>query len=401
MEKEASAQALANGNLRMAFQISETRFSKEGNGFFIRLIVAFLDSKNRFAFLSLQPFLKSSKILRIIKKENISNFATQIMNWFKQLGQLEYLFAGIFMFLYLAFAIRTYLISKRLHSNINLFWVKFLLRTLFFGLVIVSILGPSFGGVKKEVKAIGKDIVIAIDLSKSINCNDVQPSRLEKIKFELKNVLESFAADRVALIVFSGDAFLYCPFTFDKSALNTLLETANTKVVSGEGTDFGKALELAHLKFKENETSTKKISSKLVLLVSDGEDFGDDTDDAVSKLEKDGVRVFSLGVGTAEGGKVPDGAGGFILDEDDNEVVVKLKPGDLRSIAAQTNGKYFEVTNDRNEVPALIEAMAAVEGEVWDVKTIDIGANKYFYFLFIAICIILLDVLFTINIIRI
>lgn len=305
------------------------------------------------------------------------------------------------MFLYLAFAIRTYLISKRLTSEINLFWVKFFLRSLFFALVIVSILGPSFGGVKKEVKAIGKDIVIAIDLSKSINCNDVQPSRLEKIKFELKNVLESFAADRVALVVFSSDAFLYCPFTFDKGALNTLLETASTKVVSGEGTDFGKALELAHLKFKENETSTKKISSKLVLLVSDGEDFGDDTEDAISQLEKDGIRVFSLGVGTAEGGKIPDGVGGFILDDDGNEVIAKLKPGDLRNISSQTNGKYFEVTNDRNEVPALIEAMTSVEGEVWDVKTIDVGANKYFYFLFIGICILLLDVLFTINIIRI
>jgi Ca-activated chloride channel family protein len=323
------------------------------------------------------------------------------MNWFKQIGQLEYLFLGIFLFLYLAFSFRTYLISKRLSSGVNLFWVKFLLRTIFFGLVIVSILGPSFGGVKKEVKAIGKDIVIAIDLSKSINCQDVQPSRLEKIKFELKNVLESFAADRVALVVFSSDAFLYCPFTFDKGALNTLLETANTKVVSGDGTDFGKALELAHKKFKENESSTKKISSKLVLLVSDGEDFGEETDDAISKLEKDGVRVFSLGVGTSEGGKIPDGAGGFILNDDGNEVIAKLKPGDLRNISSQTKGKYFEVTNDRNEVPALIEAMTAVEGEVWDVKTIDIGANKYFYFLFFAICILLLDVLFTINIIKV
>ncbi len=323
------------------------------------------------------------------------------MNWFKQIGQFEYFLIGVFIFLYFIFAIRTFLISRRLKSKITLFWVKFFLRTIFIGLVIASILGPSFGGVKKEVKAIGKDIVIAIDLSKSINCNDVQPSRLEKIKFELKKLLESFSADRIALIVFSDDAFLYCPFTFDKGALNTLLETANTKVVSGDGTDFGKALDLAYLKFKENETSTKKISSKLVLLVSDGEDFGEETDDAVSKFEKDGIRVFSLGVGTLAGGKIPDGVGGFITDDDENEVIAKLNPTDLKNISSQTNGKYFEVTNEKNEVQALIEAMSAVEGEVWDVKTIDIGANKYFYFLFVAICILLLDVLFTINIIRI
>jgi Ca-activated chloride channel family protein len=323
------------------------------------------------------------------------------MNWFKQIGQTEYLLLAAFFFLYLIFMVRSWLISRRLQSKVNLFWIKFFLRSIFFGLVIVSILGPSFGGIKKEVKAVGKDIFIAIDLSHSINCTDVQPSRLEKIKFEIKKVLEAFSSDRVGLIVFASEAYLYCPFTFDKSALQTLLETTNTKVIGDGGTDFGKALELANNKFKENEISTKKISSKLVLLISDGEDFGEDTDDALSKLEKEGVKVFTLGVGTPEGAKVPDGTGGYILNENDEPAMARLKSDDLKKISAQTGGKYFEVTNDKNEVPSLIEAMDSIEGEVWDVQTIDIGANKYFYFLFLALAIMLLDILFTINIIKI
>ena len=323
------------------------------------------------------------------------------MIWFRQIGNLEYLFIGMFILLYFAFGVRSWVLSRRLQSGVSLFWVKFFLRTLFILLLIISILGPSFGGLKKEVKAVGKDILIAIDLSQSMNCTDVQPSRIEKTKFELKNVLQSFAADRVALVVFSDEAYVYCPFTFDKSALNTMLETISTKVIPSDGTDFGKPLDLAHQKFQEMETSSKKVSSKLVLLVSDGEDFGEDTEDAVSQLEKDGVKVFTLGVGSVEGGKIPSSSGGFIVDDNGIPVLAKLRPSDLRKIAGETNGKYFEVTNDRNDVPSLIDAMESVEGEVRDVQMIDVGANKYYYFLFMAICIFTLDILFTINIIKI
>jgi Ca-activated chloride channel family protein len=322
------------------------------------------------------------------------------MLWFKQIGRYEFLIIAIFIGLYLAYAIRTWIMARRLRSGVNLFWVKFILRTIFFSMLIISLLGPSFGGLKKEVKAVGKDIIFALDLSQSINCTDVQPSRLEKVKFELKKVLESFTADRVALVVFSDESYLYCPFTFDKGALNTLLETANSRVISSEGTDFGKALDMAHKKFMEMETSSKKVSSKLVLLVSDGEDFGDETDDAIAQLEKDGIRVFTLGVGTEEGGSIPTATGGKLLDEDGNTVIARLKPDDLRAIARETNGRYFELSNNRNEVPALIDAIQAMEGEVRDVQMVDVGANKYFYFLFVALAVLVIDVLFTINIIR-
>jgi len=323
------------------------------------------------------------------------------MNWFSQAGSYEFWIAGIFLLLYLLFLIRTNIMAKRLGSRVNLFWVKFFLRSSFLALIIISLLGPSFGGMKKEVKAVGKDIIIALDLSKSVNCEDIQPSRIEKVKFEFKKVLDAFAADRVALVVFGDEPFLYCPFTFDKNALQLLLETANSRVIPSEGTDFGKALELSRQKFRENAGKGTKISSRIVVLVSDGEDFGEDTDDVVSELEKEGIRVFCLGVGTKEGGPVPDENGGFIQDEDGNEVLVKLQSDDLKSIASRTKGRYFEITREKNEVPSLIEAVQNIEGEVWDVQVVDIGANKYFYFLFVALIILLLDVLFTINLMRV
>ena len=276
-----------------------------------------------------------------------------------------------------------------------------MLRSALFALLVISILGPSFGGLKKEVKAVGKDILIAIDLSRSLDCRDVQPSRIEKVKFEFKKVLDAFASDRVALVVFGEEPFLYCPFTFDKNALQLLLETANTGVIPSGGTDFGKALELARQKFRDNAAQGTKVSSRIVVLVSDGEDFGEDTDDVVSELEKEGVRVFTLGVGTREGGPVPEPNGGNLQDEDGNEVLVRLNSSDLKAISSRTNGKYFEITGDKNEINSLIEAIQGIEGEVWDVQVVDISANKYFYFLFFALVILLLDILFTINIMRV
>lgn len=323
------------------------------------------------------------------------------MNWFSQAGPYEYWIAGIFLLLYLLFFIRSRIMAVRLSTSVNLFWVKFLLRTSVLALMIISLLGPSFGGMKKEVKAVGKDIIIALDLSQSVNCQDIQPSRIEKVKFEFKKVLDAFAADRVALVVFGDEPFLYCPFTFDKNALHLLLETTNSRVIPSEGTDFGKALELCRQKFRENAGKGTKISSRIVVLVSDGEDFGEDTEDVVSELEKEGIRVFTLGVGTKEGGPIPDENGAMLRDEDGNQVEVRLQSDDLKSISSRTKGRYFEITREKNEVPSLIEAIQNIEGEVWDVQVVDIGANKYFYFLFVGLIFLLLDILFTINLMRI
>jgi len=179
------------------------------------------------------------------------------------------------------------------------------------------------------------------------------------------------------------------------------METASSRAIPSEGTDFGKALELSRLKFKEIAGKGAKISSRIIILVSDGEDFGEDTDDVVSELEKEGIRVFSLGVGTREGGPLPDGNGGFIADDEGNQVEVRLQTEDLKSISSRTGGRYFEINRDKNDVQSLIEAIQNIEGEVWDVQVVDIGANKYFYFLFFGLVVLLLDMLFTINLMRV
>src|SRR5690606_14083661 len=180
-------------------------------------------------------------------------------------------------------------------------FIKLAVRTLFFALLLVAILGPSFGGSKREVKAIGKDIMICIDLSKSMDAFDIQPTRLEKVKNEMKKLVAAFSSDRIGLIIFGSEAFMQCPLTFDQNALNLFIETMNTNLVPVGGTDFGPALRMALDKLTDEENRIANTKSKVIILMSDGEDFGQDTDEYVKEIDNRGIRLFTLGVGTEKG----------------------------------------------------------------------------------------------------
>ena len=133
------------------------------------------------------------------------------MCWFNSLGTFEYVSIGIFLIAYLLYSFRVFRLSRFLGTLHGSVIPKLILRTAFFALIIIALLGPSFGNDSKEVKSIGKDIMIAIDLSNSMNAVDIQPSRLEKIKYELANIIEEFNSDRIGLIIFSSEAFVQCP----------------------------------------------------------------------------------------------------------------------------------------------------------------------------------------------
>lgn len=321
------------------------------------------------------------------------------MSWAKSLSEIEYVLIALFVLLSAAFFYRNYLIAKRLGSKSKSIWVKFTLRFVYFSLFIVALLGPSFGALKKEVKAIGKDIYVAIDVSQSMNAIDVQPSRLSKIKYELNNIISAFNSDRIGLIIFSSEAFMQCPLTYDQNALKIFLETINTDLMSSGGTDFGAPLRMALGKHLDPNNSGTKQQSKIILLISDGEDFGDDTKEVIKEIETNGIKLFTLGIGTAKGGNIPEKKG-FKLDNEGRRVVTRLNNTDLREIASQTKGEYFEINNEFNEVPQLINAISEIEGEVRDIKKLDVGANKYYYPLFVAMILFVIDILLTVSIIK-
>ena len=147
------------------------------------------------------------------------------MSLFRDFGWMEAVLVLIFVVGYGLYLRRIISISRALHTPYQTVFIKLAVRTLFMTLLIIALLGPTFGDSKREIKSVGKDIMICVDLSKSMDAFDVQPSRLEKVKFELKKIASAFNSDRLGIIIFSSEAFMQCPLTYDQNAINLFIET--------------------------------------------------------------------------------------------------------------------------------------------------------------------------------
>lgn len=322
------------------------------------------------------------------------------MSWLYSFTLTEGILSGLFALLYLAYIARVVSTAKKLKVGYSNVFIKLLIRTVYFILIIVAILGPSFGESKREVKSVGKDIFMLVDLSESMNAADIQPTRLEKIKFELKNIVKAFNSDRMGIIIFSSESFMQSPLTYDQNALNLFIETLNTRLVPNAGTDFGPPLRMALEKLNAEESPLTQQKSKVVILISDGEDFGEQTEDVTQDIESQGIKLFTLGIGTERGSKIRV-RGGFKRDRQGNEVITKLDSKSLRKLASETDGQYFEINETNNDVSRLISTINKIEGELRDTRQVDVSANRYYYFLMAALFLILLDVLASVKVIRI
>jgi Ca-activated chloride channel family protein len=323
------------------------------------------------------------------------------MLWYRNLGITEIVFIAAFAAFYVFYFIRIIRIAKKLNTPYRNVFIKLFYRTIYFALFIVALLGPSFGGSKKEVKSVGKDIMMCVDLSKSMDAFDIQPTRLQKIKFEMKKIVSAFSSDRIGIIIFSSEAFMQCPLTYDQNALNLFIETMNSGLVPSSGTDFGPPLRMALSKLEDDTGGpSSQATSKIIILISDGEDFGDETEDVAREIEKRDIKLFTLGVGTEKGGNIYSG-NSLKTNRQGLIVQTKLNPKQLKSLATQTGGQYFEINESRNDVSRLINTISKIEGELRDARFIDVTANKYFYFLALAALLLVIDILVNVTTVRI
>ena len=321
------------------------------------------------------------------------------MNFQEDIGIFELSLVSLFFMFYFLYLVRIYKINQQIKVNLKAVFMKFILRVTFFTLLIISLLGPNFGIKEEKVEVVGKDIMIAVDLSESMNANDIQPSRIEKVKFEIKKIVDEFSGDRIGIIMFSGEAFVQCPLTYDKNALNLFVETLNTGLVPNSGTDFGPPLELGLSKLQDENSGDNDFKSKIIILFSDGEDFGEDTDQSIEKIKENSLKLFSVGVGTDEGSKILDDFGNFKKDNEGNDVITKLNSSSLRETADKTGGKYYEISKNKNEINQMITEIKNIKGDIIDQQTSNISENKYFYFLLSALVLVAIDFIFVSKII--
>jgi Ca-activated chloride channel family protein len=322
------------------------------------------------------------------------------MAWVRELTNTEYWLIGLCIAAYLAFGIRHYFMTKRSGGRSNLFWVKTLFRFTFFGLMITALLGPAFDDMKKEVKVIGKDLFIALDLSQSMLVEDVAPSRLIKAKYEISRLFDQFANDRVGFIVFSDFAMLASPLTFDKIALNKQLSILKPDPTGKGGTNLGSVIELTLQRFKAMEEKNMVVKSKVLVIFSDGEDGTGDWESLIEACKKADLRVFTMGVGTTKGGPIVINESKK-LNEDGSPIISKLNRNTLRDLAEQTKGNYYELSDQRQETDKLASAIHLLEGQLKDIKEVDTAANMYQYLLIVALFFLLIDVVFTIRLIEV
>ncbi len=320
-------------------------------------------------------------------------------DWFYYFGYNELFWISIAVLGYGLYLFRVLRLAHQLENRRRWVFVKFPLRILYFGLLMIALLGPTFGTSKRYVQAVGKDIYVLFDLSRSMNVRDVSPSRFEKARFELKSLIQSLEADRLGIIGFAEEAFLECPLTYDRSALLLFLQSLNTGIIGKGGTSFLPALSMALDRFDDSEERNQRFKSRLIVMISDGEDFGEDYLSILGQLRERGIPVFTVGIGTEEGGKIPYG-NQFIYNSKGKAVVSRLNSSSLELVASKTQGRYFHISKDKNEMPQLIQTVKELQGQRIDQKAIKVANNKYVYFLWVALGLMLVDVLFKVKVLN-
>jgi Ca-activated chloride channel family protein len=230
-----------------------------------------------------------------------------------------------------------------------------------------------------------------------MNANDVQPTRLEKAKEEIQKIIERFPSDKIGIIGFSSTASTLCPPTYDQSALNLFTQGLNTNLLGSTGSDLSSGLELP-LK-NEGKTLNSELK-KVLVLITDGEDYGDKAIKAANELRKNNFQLLILGIGNTKGSKIPFN-GTFKKDTSGNFVISKLEKSKLEDLADLADGYYFEVNDREVETESLLDRINLIEGMVSDVREVDASANKYLYFLIVALFFIIIDVLITVRTVKI
>jgi Ca-activated chloride channel family protein len=211
---------------------------------------------------------------------------------------------------------------------------------------VLALAGLRWGFTWEEVQRQGVDIVVALDVSDSMLVEDAEAggdlSRLERAKREISDLLELLEGDRIGLVAFAGTAFVECPLTLDYSAAGLFLDAIDTELIPVKGTALGEAIRTSLAAFEG-----ASHPSKAVILITDGEDHGGDALAAAEEAQRQGVRIFTIGIGHDEGSPIPAPGGGFRRDARGEIILSKLDEPTLQKIALATGGRYVRsVTGD-------------------------------------------------------
>ena len=273
--------------------------------------------------------------------------------------------------------------------------------TLFYVLSFLLLILSFVDIVKNEktemsVEKASSDVIFLVDVSNSMNSNDIEPSRLEQAKLILNKTLNQLHEERVGIVVFAGEARTMMPLTTDYSSVDIYLENLSSDLIKRQGTDFLLAMEETEKKLKKGTSGLKKV-----VLISDGEDNEGNHDAAVNLAQKNNIAVTSVGIGTEEGGAIPELQFNlyqdYKKDEDGNTVITKRETQALKTISEKTGGVYIDGNSVERAVNEIIKDIKSNQKDGGKASKISILNKEHYYQWFLTGALVLLLLIYFLN----
>lgn len=268
---------------------------------------------------------------------------------------------------------------------------KCFLLSVGFLFLCIALLRPQWSKTEETVIQTGRDVYIALDISRSMLAADCKPNRLVCAKEKIKRLLKKLSCERVGLILFSGSAFVQCPLTSDYAAFNLYLDAVDAELISSGTTALDQAIRQALTSF----AAVPERKSKLLVLFTDGEDFSHNLNDIKQESVDAQLSIFTVGVGTIDGAPVPlfDEHGVLIGHQKNNQggvVISRLNEGILRALSHDAGGSYIHVTDNDDDITALVRSVNSFDKENLGDRKISRYEDQYHYFLLVSfICFVL------------
>ncbi|MBP5572144.1 MAG: VWA domain-containing protein [Bacteroidales bacterium] len=266
-------------------------------------------------------------------------------------------------------------------------WIRIVLFTLAFMFFVVGLARPQIGAKLSERKIKGAEIMICLDVSNSMLAEDYSPNRLERAKMAISSIVDKLRDDRIGLIIFAGTSFVQLPVTTDYVSAKMFLSSIDAGSIPVQGTAIGDAIHTAMKSF-----SAQSEKSRVIILITDGENHEDDAVAAAKEAGESGIRIYTVGVGSTHGQPIPvDGQ--LLTDKDGNIVVSKLDEAVLRKVAAAGDGAYVHAGNDEFGLNPIIDEIRRMEGEEFSSVVFEEYDEQYMYFFALALLLLVIEIL--------
>ena len=270
--------------------------------------------------------------------------------------------------------------------------LKMIFVALGLSFLIIALVNPKMGTKLKTMTGEGVDVVFALDVSKSMLCEDIAPSRLSKAKQIISKTIDKLGSDRIGIIIYAGNSYPLLPITTDQAAAKMFLQNASPDMVSSQGTAINEALDLAKT-YYDNEEQTNRF----LILLSDGEAHDESNITVTDDLAKEGIKVYTIGIGTTKGGRIPIKMGYSNLtykkDRKGEVVITKMHDDILKQIAKDGNGKYLSGNNTDKTVDYITNMLSNAQKKEFGTKQYSDYKDRFQWFIALGLLFLLLDLL--------